>query len=245
MPVKKSKTSKNLIPIFEELFLQSPNSRFMGLIKYKKQILSREVIKIGDRNHHVGLFSSRLNQTLVPYESSLEKDACAYFESQSEISEYFSQPMPIKLRFLNRRRTVYPDFLITNNGQHELIDIKYKSKTKSKLFLARYKHLSRYAEIHNYHYRLLTEEDIRTPRIDITRWLLSQARGLPSTALTETVHFWLKQLPSKYTYGDLWKISKEYSSVQAVIAGMILDGYLCADLDKPIFSQNFILNSGE
>jgi len=228
------------IQIFNELFTQTPQAEHLKLLPYKKQKGSREVIRYGERNHHVGLFSSRVNRALIPYESSLERDACVYFESRKEIQSYSSQPLAISLNINEKCRTVYPDFLIKTINADAYIDIKFSKKTKNSNFIARTEALFSYCSSRGMGYTVMTENEIRTPALDTIRWLTSIARGIPHDYLVDTVWYWLSVVPDKTLISDVWKILANYPSVKSVIAGFILDGHIIVDLNRPINSQYII-----
>ena len=207
-----------LIPVFEELFLNIPSARYFRTQRYQQQQTARPVIRKGDRISHIGLFASRLNEMQVPYESALEKDACTIFEGSPEIQRYISQPLAIELRYGGKDRTVFPDFGVFGNDHDSLIDIKFTNKTQSPKFQSRVDALAEFAELRGIHYAVMTEEDIRTPRLSRIRKLLTMARGKPSEALTETVWYWLQQLSPIETFADLWERTQGYPCVQAVLA---------------------------
>ena len=230
------------IKIFNELYAHTTQSETLKLLPYRKQPVSREVIRFGERNHHVGLFASRVNQSMIPYESSLERDACVCFESKQEIMAYSSQPTAIELNINGKCTTVYPDFLLETKKQNLLIDIKFSKNAETSKFKARTEALLAYCSNRNIGYSVMTENDIRTAQLDQSRWLTSVARGIPHDALIETVWFWLDQIPKETLYSEVWAMLTNYSSVKTVIAGFILDGHLIVDLEKSINDQKIVRN---
>jgi hypothetical protein len=222
---------------FDALFVDDPSCEFLIPTKLTKQAVSREVFRSGFRTHFIGYFASRVNQALVTFESALEKHACRYFESYSEILSYKTQPYPVNVYFFDKFRTVYPDFELTLKSGHALIDIRYIDNTKSPKFKARCAALKQYAAQRGYSYTLLTEQELITTRTDNSKLLLSFCKGSPHTKLIDDVKTWLNSsLPMDFN--ELVRLTSAYPSVRAVLAGMILDGALLIDWDLPIQSQS-------
>jgi hypothetical protein len=230
------------IPEFDSLFIEEPGCAILHPLKLRKQELSRKVIRHGFRTHNVGYFASRKNKALITYESSLEKHAYTVFESYPEINSYRIQPCGIKLHFLDKFRTVYPDFEVMMNDSVGLVDIRYLKNTHSPKFKARCQALSQYCLQRGYRYTVLTETELMTERRKNARLLLSYCNGLPHPLLLNNVQKWLfKVMPIQFD--EVLKVTNAYPSVRTVIAGLILDGIIIINWDKPIHGQ-FLTKSG-
>lgn len=197
---------------------------------------ARKVIQHGYRNHHVGLFASRLNQMLVPFESALEKDACAYFESLSEITGYRSQPMAIQLTYGTGHHKVFPDFELHTSSCRILVDVRFENNASSDQYRERCKALQTYAEQRGMRYALFTEKEIRGQRLENSRLLLNYCHGVPEQSFVLLVFNWLKGLGSQ-TISEAFNKVREYPAVWTVIAGMILDGQIIIDWNEEIDRQ--------
>lgn len=221
---------------FDALFIDEPECEFLTPPLMTKQAVSRKVFRPGFRTHNIGYFASRINLALITFESSLEKHACTVFESYPEVQSYKSQPYGVGLFFLDKFRTVYPDFELVLKDHSALVDIRYIDNINSPKFKARYWALKQYAEQRGINYILLTEKELHTQRKDNSRFLLSLCRGTPHKRLVNKTAAWLQtRLPIKFR--ELLILTNAYPSVRAVIAGFILDGVLPIDWDKPIHMQ--------
>lgn len=232
-----------LVTALESLFAQRPDLRQLLPVTYQRQTTARKVIRKGDRDHHVGLFPSRLNQAMVPFESSLEKQACTNFESYPEIQAYRSQPCEVRLYYAGKTRTVYPDFELTTTNKKILVDVRYKKKTRKPLFRERCAALEFYAEQRGMGYTLITEKTVRGRRLLNAQWLLSLAIGKAEPGLTKAVWEWILDL-NKPTFGNLFQQTTAYPQVRCVLACLALDGHLAIDLDRPLRDQEVCRSFG-
>ena len=224
------------IPFFERLLEHSPEVMLLMPVTYVRQKTARKVIRLGNRQNNVGLFASRINRALVPYESTLEKQACALFESQPSIIGYISQPYCVRLHIAGTRRFVYPDFELRTQWSKALVDVKFKRPSEKRAFRERGDALRFYAEQHGMRYAVLTEEEIRIPRTTNAMWLYSLSRGRARPQLSEAVWAWLLSL-SHPTFGDIFTMTAGYPAVRNVLATLALDGHLGLDLDTPLRDQ--------
>ncbi len=224
------------IPLFDKLFSRHPDAKMLAPETYVRQPVARRVIKNGNRWHHVGLFSSRLNQALVPFESGLEKHACMFFESWSQINSYVSQPYAVRLFYAGKIHTIYPDFELITGGQRVLVDVKFEKEARKHNFQERVKALNFYSEQRGMSYSVLNEKEIRGHRLQNAHWLTSLARGKASPDLVEVVLGWLFTQDTQ-TLGDAIRSTAGYPQVQSVIASLALDGHLAFSWDIPIQDQ--------
>lgn len=231
-----TRDSKPIIPFFEKLSNQNPEVMLLTPLTYVRQPTARQIIRMGNRQNNVGLFASRINRTLVPYESTLEKQACALFESQPSITGYISQPYCVRLRIAGTPRFVYPDFELRTQWSKALVDVKFKHPSEKRAFRERGDALRFYAEQHGMRYAVLTEEEIRIPRTTNAMWLYSLSRGQARPQLSEAVWAWLRSL-SRPTFGDIFTMTAGYPAVRSVLATLALDGHLGLDLNVPLQDQ--------
>ena len=221
---------------FDSLFAEEPSSQFLLPVKMTKQTVSRKVFRPGFRTHNVGYFASRINQALITYESSLEKHACTVFESYPELQSYRTQPYGVRLNFLGKFRTVYPDFELVLKDGVALVDIRYEVNTRSPKFKARKNALQQYCMQRGVRYTVLSENDLKTQRRTNARFLISYCKGAPHPRLIDKTISWLaKVLPLDFP--EVLRLVNAYPSVRSIIAGFILDGVLPIDWDRAIHQQ--------
>lgn len=224
------------IAIFEKLFALRPELKVLTPVTFIRQPTARRVIRKGSRQHNVGFYASRLNNALVPYESTLELQACALLESQPEVIAYRTQPYQIRLSIAGKLRVVYPDLQILTATGIALADIKFLQSTRKQAFHARNEALHDYARQRGIGYTVLTEAEIRVPRMKTAQWLTSLARGKARPQLHEAVWQWLSSLDQS-TFGEAFGMAIGYPAVRSVLAELALDGHLDLDWDRPICDQ--------
>lgn len=74
-----------------------------------------------------GRISSVTNNSVVEFESSLERDFIYLLEYNPEVNQYFEQPIIIKFYFKRKEKSYIPDFYVEySEDKKELIEIKYQ-----------------------------------------------------------------------------------------------------------------------
>ncbi|WP_419629366.1 TnsA endonuclease N-terminal domain-containing protein [Thiolapillus sp.] len=222
--------------ILEKIFLQRPDLSQLLPVTFEHQPTSRKVIRKGNRDHHVGLFASRLNKAMVPFESTLEKQACFIFESHPEILNYRSQPYAVSLFYDGKTRTVFPDFELETAKRKILVDIRYEAKTRKPSFQERCHSLGFFAEQRGMRYTLMTEKMIRDTRLTNTQWLLSLINGQAQPELIEIIWRWILNLQA-LDFGKLFNLTSNFPQVRHVIACLAVDGHLGLDMNHPLLPQ--------
>lgn len=226
-----------MIKFFEDLFFHRPEFRHLSFYEFRTAPTARNVFRSGDRLNRVGYFASRLNRCLIPYESSLERDACAIFEAKPNVLEYVSQPTGVLIRINGRARTLYPDFLVKSQTGPAWIDIKYAKDVGSARFIERRMALDEVAADEGLNYQVLTELEIRTELLSNAKWLLSLSNGQVDEGMVAMTRYWMEQRKHIPTFGQVVHELSLYPSALAVVAGFVLDGNTHINLSKPMRDQ--------
>lgn len=132
--------------------------------------------KIGTSNLSLtGAIHSIKQNTLVQFESSLERDFISILEFDNKVSKYYEQPITIKYFDNNIKRTYTPDFWVEySDGIREVIEIKYLKDINSANEKTKIKHQEAYNFCYknNLTFKILTEKEIRTPYLKNAKFLL-------------------------------------------------------------------------
>lgn len=141
-----------------------------------------------NRRSVTGLVPSRKNQTMVAFESTLERDFVTLLEFDLRVVAY--QEQPVRIRYVapgGRTVTGFPDFLATRrecDGEESfaLYDIKYRREIfeRWRELKPRLKAARQYATSQGWLYRIMTEVEIRTPYLHNAKFLLPYQRCAPS-----------------------------------------------------------------
>lgn len=204
------------------------------------QETARNIFKAGYRNHYVGLFWSRKNGCLVPFESGLERDCCLHLESLPSITGYKAQPGLVTYRMGGRMRKAYPDFLVVDQHQN-LIEVKHSDKASRPEMQEKVAILQQLLADRGFRYGVLTERDIRTPRLKVVRAVYTQARLGTHPQLRSALLDWIATEPGQASYEEVCELlCRLPATVRAALDGAVLDGAFELDLAAPLNSQLMI-----
>lgn len=190
-----------------------------------------------------------------PFESALERDYFILLEFDREVAVWHPQPVEVTGPAQNRTglQTYFPDVLVERYAsgsrkaprQVELCEIKYREEIfrKWSTLKPKFKACRRYARIKGWSFRILTEVEIRTPRLANAKFLLPYVRREVDwadehrvlqairTQGPTTIHAFLGSLP-----GSDW----DKAAVLPVVYFLIGKGYVAADLDQPLTPKSAI-----
>lgn len=145
-----------------------------------------------------GRFASVKTRRLVGFESSLERDLAALLEFDHRILDFEEQPLRVSYRGLDGRPHFYtPDFLVTYtyfDPQADpaikcLVEVKYREDLWQhwKEFCPAFKAAISYAADRGWHFKILTEVEIRAAYLRPVRYLLQFMRKEPNAAVQAAV----------------------------------------------------------
>lgn len=126
-------------------------------------------------------FASHKNNKVITVESSLEFDACFYFEYTSSIISYEGQPEGFYYSYLGEELPYTPDFLVVDEVHgSKFIEVKPFAKLADEIFKDKFRCRQKSALKHGYPLLLVTDRKIRiTPVLDNLK-LLHRYAGLKS-----------------------------------------------------------------
>lgn len=150
------------------------------------------------RRSLTGLFPSRKNDGLIPFESALERDFIAILEFSPSVASYVAQPVKIDYEAAGGRGvTGYPDFLVQHHAKPPMLcDVKYRQELREKWsgLHPRLRAAARYARDRGWTYGIRTEVEIRTPYLGNARFLLPYANRAPDPTHEEILVSTLERL---------------------------------------------------
>ena len=127
-----------------------------------------------------GLFASEKMDSMIWFESSLEKDFAVSLEFHTMVNYYEEQPLVIEYwdDVDQRQRTYTPDFLIhfhENEGMKSwLCEVKYKEDLRENLakYKPKFKAAMAYCKREGWEFKLITEDYIRTTFLENAKFLM-------------------------------------------------------------------------
>jgi hypothetical protein len=124
-----------------------------------------------------GRLASSKNQRLVGFESTLEKDFYLLLEFDSDVASYKEQPVTISYNAFGQQHHYTPDVLVHYQPSADVIpalcEVKYRTDLRDNWadYRLKFKAARRYARRRGWRLRLITEREIRTPRLGNARFL--------------------------------------------------------------------------
>lgn len=181
---------------------------------------------------HIIQFPSEKNQCVIPVEGRLEADMCLLLEFDPSIRSYRSQPLTVRLEDEHGLFNHTPDFEVQpTDGSAYLLEVKPHARA-SQAFRARRIEVARQHFLGmDLDYVLRTEHHIRIePRITTLRNLYGRARTVRRETLAELLIF----LPTDGSPVPLKEIARQMPSNLGHIGRGLLEGWVDAEVDKPI-----------
>lgn len=110
-----------------------------------------------------GSITSIKNNSIVEFESSLERDFIYLLEYDNNVRKYFEQPIKISFYYNNCQKFYIPDFFVEyDNGKKQVIEIKYKADLNDELNKIKFRVANDFCKRNNIEFKVFTEDDIRT-----------------------------------------------------------------------------------
>lgn len=203
-----------------------------------------------------GKIMSVLSDKPIEYEGPLERDFITLLHFTSHVTLIRSQPFTISYKNPNGRGyQCTPDFLVRRfvirNGEP---DVKYtvyevttskKAALASPTFQARFKAISDFCDQRGWSHEIVTEKDIRIPRLDNAKLLLEYRKSTPPTHIFQKVIHALdthKSMAVEELIAEVQKDEAVPSACRSYVYYMLAEGCVSWDRDKPLDAHNKIGN---
>ena len=124
-----------------------------------------------------GLFASEKNDSMVWFESNLEREFALSLEFHTLVESYLEQPVQVEYFDGERVKVYTPDFLIhfleSENIKPWLCEVKFKEDLKENLakYKPKFKAAMELCKIEGWDFKLITEDYIRTPFLENAKFL--------------------------------------------------------------------------
>jgi hypothetical protein len=185
---------------------------------------------------------------MAHFESTLERDLFLLLEFDPNVRFFEEQPVRIEYQDeQGKQRSYTPDVLVTYHStldapwphRPELLEVKYESELKAKAqeLQPKFEAAEAYVLRHDWQFRVATERDIRTPRLQNVRLLLPYRTAL-ADELSEArlLHFLDEEGPQELD--ALLRAVASTDEARAValpsVWRLLATGTVFADLDQPI-----------
>lgn len=151
----------------------------------------------------IGKYPSKVNGFTVQFESGLENDFIAMLEYNSQVKEYFEQPVKIMFTEGGKKRSYTPDFLVHYKQQKNspsvkpvLYEVKFRKHIKKNWKKLKPKFLAamRHCDEKGWRFKIITEKEIQSQFTENVKFLLRFMTKSPDSADVETLQYAMKEL---------------------------------------------------
>ncbi|ESU34118.1 hypothetical protein G3A_02785 [Bacillus sp. 17376] len=191
-----------------------------------------------------GKHRSQKMSSMIPWESTLERDYLKIAEFDSMITYISSQPISITYLFEGKEKTYFPDFLIkTRDFKEYLVEVKPESKKYLSENQIKFQAGMSYAKENGIEFRILSEKDIRKGFLLENLDLLTDSRfEYTDVKIMNRMLEELRKSPGGITIGSFRQIMKmEQGEFILNLYYLIYSQKIKADLERePITNQSLI-----
>lgn len=137
------------------------------------------------------------------YESTLERDFITLLEFSPEVEAFEVQPVTLEWEDdANRARHYTPDTLVVFDQRNDsprkpwLCEVKYRDDLAEnwRELRPKFKAAIRFAKTQGWRFRIITEQEVRTPKLENARFLLRYRDVIPDADLMQLVDDGLQEL---------------------------------------------------
>jgi hypothetical protein len=200
-----------------------------------------------NRRSITGLVSSRKNDRMTGFESSLERDFLLLLDFDCMVERYEEQPVTIQYtNAAGKARTYTPDVLVYYRqdlmGGHTrplLCEVKYRED-----LFANWKEIKRkiragraYARAREWRFKIITEREVRTPYLDNARFLRQYRRIKPNEEDTRLLLGTLREMREADPESVLASIHQDKlrrAELLPILWLLLAEGQIEADLTQPL-----------
>lgn len=181
------------------------------------------------------------------FESLLEKDYLLQLQFEARVEHFEVQSVQVPVP--GHRKPYTPDVLVKYRpgprGGHvkpDLVEVKPKDilKRKAEEFAPKFKAATSFARAQGWNFRILTEEDIRTQRLENIKFLREFRRRPPDPDREEAVIDKLRLLGAQATSAELVRALEPSDEIERVAAWypviwrMVYERRIAMPLDAPM-----------
>lgn len=203
-------------------------------------------IKPGYSNVTADFASTKLDR-MIHCESTLERDFALILEYDRQVNWYEEQPITIEYQLRNRSKsyTYTPDFfarrVVEGKEKSVLYEIKFRSDLKRNWgkLKPKFKAAIHKCKVNNWRFKILTEKEIRTPRLQNLEFLdhfnqsISGMEEAYRQVLIDSINE-LRVATPEELLGFTFTEPMKRAEVVPVLWRLISDGAITANLDEPL-----------
>lgn len=190
------------------------------------------------RARATGKYPSWKMERMVEWESQNELNAFRLLDATPAVQAFHEQPLALKYLLNGKAHRHYPDVLVEWGHSRELWEVKTASDAGRPEFLERTRVLQALLPELGFSYKLVVAEELsKQPRLDNVLLLLKYGRSPVDAIHRERLRLVMAEAGSV-----AWQSALDGSfgpSGRELLARLVLEGVLVADLDTPIGPASF------
>lgn len=188
----------------------------------------------------------------IGFESTLERDFITLMAFDTSVVDIEEQPVRINYVADGKRRHYTPDFLITRKDESvQLVEVKPSDvlEREAEILAVKFSAAENYAAEQSWRFNVVTEQDIRIPRLENAKFLLSYRDVSSDPGLCARIITHVRDHPSDSIHTVLeacWSDEWEQSRGLRALWHLVAIRRLITDLDSALTTETALrLNEGE
>ena len=188
----------------------------------------------------IGKFPSVKMQTVIWWESQIERDYIYLLEIDSDVVAYYAQPFKIKYTDKGKSRSYTPDFLVERTNKQQIVEVKPASKINQEKNLNLWRHIAPLCQREEKEFVVVTDEMIRIqPKLDNIKLLYKYATiPMPAPVTRDCQNYFLDGKPREL--GRVWQELESIGVSQSQIYRLLYSGLIVTDLMQPINQTSLV-----
>ncbi len=188
----------------------------------------------------IGKFPSVKMQTVIWWESQIERDYIYLLEIDSDVVAYYGQPFKIQYTDKGKSRNYTPDFLVERTYKQQVVEVKPASKINQSKNLNLWSHIAPLCQREGKEFIVVTDEMIRIqPKLDNIKLLYKYATTpLYSKAYRNCQNYLQKRKPTPLS--RVWQELEPIGVSKSQIYRLLYSGLIVTDLMQPINKTSLV-----
>lgn len=182
----------------------------------------------------IGKFPSIKNNSMIWWESQLERDFLYLLEIDPDVISYGEQPLKIEYFADGKIHKYTPDVRVIRSNKKQIVEVKDEKKAKEEEYVKLFRKVAPICRREGYEFIVVTDREIRVqPRLNNIKLIYKYAK----TPVTTAHQILLYEMFANRETLAMGEIIKEFASKgmrAATVYALIFRGILSADLSRPI-----------
>jgi hypothetical protein len=188
----------------------------------------------------IGKFPSLKMNTVIWWESQIERDYIYLLEIDPDVVSFFGQPFKIAYSYEGSPKRYTPDFMVTRTQKIQVVEVKPVQQALSEKNLRLFRHIAPIVDANKMEFVVVTEQMIRVqPKLNNIKLLYKYARvPLSLSNYLDCLKYFQNRVGTSIQDAMQDLTAKGVS--KNILLRLLWSGFLVTDLMKPITSASLI-----